>query len=316
MSSVTPVPIIMDVDTGLDDALALLMAVRSPAVDLVAVTTVAGNVNVFKSTPNTLAMLHWSGAGSIPVHRGASRPLVEPIFDASDVHGVTGLGNALLPESPHAIGADRGPAAMIRLARQRPGELTLVCLGPLTNLAIALNVEPTFPSLLKRVVVMGGAFREPGNARGRLWAEFNIALDPDAAQQVFEASWPDITVIGLDVTHRATIDHALYDRIRATRNADGLLIGEILDFTFETRERDLFFMHDALALAVAVHPDLVACEVGAVTVDASGPERGATRFVPNEGRIEVAFGVDAHRFRAEYFAALGMAEELELTADA
>jgi inosine-uridine nucleoside N-ribohydrolase len=152
-----PVPLILDVDTGTDDALALAYAVESPAIDLVAVTTVAGNVGVDRTTANTLAVLDWLGATAVPVHRGASRPLCRPHRDAMYFHDEGGLGGARLPAAIREIGHDRGPAATIRLARQRPGELTLVTLGPLTNLAIALNVEPGLPDLFKAVVVMGGA---------------------------------------------------------------------------------------------------------------------------------------------------------------
>src|SRR5215211_5664258 len=152
------VPVILDVDTGTDDALALAYAVMSPRIDLIAATTVAGNVDIEKTTANTLTVLDWLGAADIPVHRGASRPLVRPHRDASYFHDEGGLGGARLPASTRMVGADRGPAALIRLASQRPGELTLVALGPLTNLAIALNVEPELPQLLKSVVVMGGAY--------------------------------------------------------------------------------------------------------------------------------------------------------------
>ena len=307
MSKPAPMPLILDVDTGLDDALALILAVRSPLVDLLAVTTVAGNVNVFKATANTLAVLHHLGADDVPVHRGASRPLVEPIFDASDIHGVTGLGNALLPASSKEIGADRGPAAIIRMAKQRPGEITLVCTGPLTNLAIALNVEPDLGSLLKQIVVMGGAFRVPGNTKP--WGEFNILLDPDAAQQVCEAGLPNLTLIGLDVTHETIIDRALFDRLATLDHPDARVIAEILSFTFENRGRDRFFMHDPLALGVAIDPTLVTVETGTATVDQTGPERGATRFTAGEGETKVAFGVDADRFLALYLDALGITRD-------
>jgi inosine-uridine nucleoside N-ribohydrolase len=304
MSNAEAIPMILDVDTGLDDALALVLAVRSPVVDLLALTTVTGNVNIHKATANTLAVMDYLGHGAVPVHRGASRPLVEPIFDASDIHGVTGLGNALLPESGNSIGPDRGPAAIIRLAKQRPGEITLVCTGPLTNLAIALNVEPELGSLLKRVVIMGGVFREPGNVKP--WGEFNIMLDPDAAQQVFEANLPDLTVIGLDVTHQTIIDRALFDRLDASDHRDGRLVADIIRYTFETRARDRFFMHDPLALGVAIDPSLVTCEQGTVTVDVTGAERGATRFHPGIGGTKVAFGVDVQRFLTMYGDALGI----------
>ncbi len=272
------IPVILDVDTGLDDALALLLAVRDPAVELVAVTTLAGNVNLWKATANTLAVLDEIGARDIPVHRGASRPLVEPPFDASNIHGVTGLGDAVLTPSERAVGADRGPAAIIRIARARPGEITLVCTGPLTNLAIALNVEPDLPKLLKRVVVMGGAFREPGNTKP--WAEFNILLDPDAAKQVFEAEWTDLTAIGLDVTHQTTISRAQWDQLRADPSADASLAADVMQYAFLTRERSEFFLHDPLALGVAIDETFVTNETGRIEMVVDGPERGRTVFVP------------------------------------
>jgi inosine-uridine nucleoside N-ribohydrolase len=298
------VPIILDVDTGLDDALALILAVRDSETDLVAVTTLAGNINVWKSTANTLAVLDELGADMVPVHRGASRPLVQPPFDASDIHGVTGLGDAVLRPSTRHVGADRGPAAMIRLAKSRPGELTLVCTGPLTNLAIALNVEPDLPELFKRVVVMGGAFRVPGNTRS--WAEFNILLDPDAAKQVFETEWPDITAIGLDVTHQTIISRAQWQKLRSGTTVEAALASAITQYTFETRGRDEFFLHDPLALGVAIDPTIVTTEGGTVEVVTQGPERGRTIFTPGEGATRVAFGVAADRFLSRFGQALGV----------
>src|SRR5215204_5409651 len=191
------VPIILDVDTGTDDALALAYAVASPKIDLIAATTVAGNVDIEKTTANTLSVLDWLGAADVPVHRGAGRPLVRPHRDASHFHGESGLGGAQLSTSTRSIGADRGPAALIRLARQWPGALTLVALGPLTNLAIALNVEPELTQLLKWVGIMGGAYTVPGNTTPA--AEFNILVDPEAADQVFTAPFPNLTAVGLDV---------------------------------------------------------------------------------------------------------------------
>jgi inosine-uridine nucleoside N-ribohydrolase len=198
-----PVPLILDVDTGTDDALALAYAIQSPHIDLIAVTTVAGNVSVEKTTANSLAVLDWLGADSVPVHRGASRPLVRPHRDAIYFHDEGGLGGARLPASRRPVGADRGPAAIIRLALQRPREMTLVMLGPLTNLAIALNVEPGLVDVLKEVVVMGGAYRVPGNTTPA--AEFNILVDAEAAEQVFAAPFRDLTVVGLDVTQQVAL---------------------------------------------------------------------------------------------------------------
>src|SRR5688500_8099753 len=207
-TSETSMPVILDVDTGVDDALALALAVRWSRVELIAVATVAGNVDVEQATRNTLTVLDWFGATDVPVHRGASRPLARPLITATHFHGEDGLGDANLPPSQRAIGTDRGPAAMIRLARARPGELTLVCVGPLTNLAIALNVEPSLPDLVAGVVIMGGAFWVPGNITPA--AEFNICVDPDAAAQVFDAAprFKHLTAIGLDVSHQTALTRA------------------------------------------------------------------------------------------------------------
>lgn len=304
MSESARIPIVLDVDTGLDDALALILAVRDPEVDLVAVTTLAGNVNVWKATANTLAVLDELGASDVPVHRGASRPLVEPPFDASNIHGVTGLGEAALRQSARDVGPDRGPAAIIRLAKARPGEITLVCTGPLTNLAIALNVEPDLPNLLKRVVVMGGAFRVPGNTRP--WAEFNMLLDPDAAKQVFEAEWPDLTAIGLDVTHQTIISRPQWERLQQGETVESALATAITRYTFETRGLDQFYLHDPLALGVAIDPTLVSSEAGAIEMVIQGPERGRTVFNAGTGTTQVAFDVASDRFLSRFSRALGV----------
>lgn len=306
MTQQHPIPIILDVDTGLDDALALTLAVRTPAVDLVAVTTLAGNVNVYKATANTLAVLDYLGATDIPVHRGASRPLVEPPFDASDVHGVTGLGDARLAESAREVGADRGPAAIIRLAKARPGELTLVCVGPLTNLAIALNVEPDLKHWLKRVVIMGGAYRVPGNTRP--WGEFNILLDPDAAAQVFAADLPDLLAIGLDVSHQTILTRQHFEALSATVRPEARLVAQIVRYTFIGRQKDQFYLHDPLALGTGIDESFVETESGRIEVVTAGPERGRTIFHPGEGRAKVAFGVDARRFIDMFGDALGIAD--------
>ena len=126
----------------------------------------------------------------MPVHRGASRPLVRPHQDATHVHGTNGLGDAELPDPRRGIGPDRGPAAIMRLANARPGEITLVCVGPLTNLAIALNVEPACRSCCAGVVVMGGAYFTAGNITAH--AEFNIFVDPEAAEQVMRRRFADV----------------------------------------------------------------------------------------------------------------------------
>ncbi len=299
-------PIILDVDTGIDDALALALAVRSSRAELVAVTTLAGNVDVERATANTLAVLDWLGTTEVPVHRGASRPLVRPHVDAAYVHGTNGLGNADLPASVRTIGGDRGPAAIVRLATSRPGELTLVCVGPLTNLAIALNVEPGLADLLDRVVVMGGAYAVPGNVTPR--AEFNVYADPEAAAQVFAAPFPRLTVIGLDVSHQTALPRAVWEATRATGSDPhpaATLVVEVCRRSFIERGMTGFYLHDPLALAAALDPSLVTTEGSTVAVALGGEERGMT-WITGPGNVQVARTVDAERFLAGFYETLGL----------
>jgi purine nucleosidase len=299
------VPLVLDVDTGTDDALALAYAVASPGIELVAVTTVAGNVDVEKTTANTLSVLDWLGAEDIPVHRGASRPLVRSHRDASYFHDEGGLGGAQLPASTRMVGADRGPAALIRLARQRPGELTLVALGPLTNVAIALNVEPTLPELLKSLVIMGGAYTVPGNTTPA--AEFNILVDPEAADQVFNAPFPNMTAVGLDVTHQVTLTRDDWDAANAASSLPrtASLLGEVGRSAFSRLGRDVFSLHDPLSVAVAKDPTLIAVREVAIAVDTVEPELGRTRIV-GPGTVRVAASVDAERALQDFRRTVGL----------
>jgi purine nucleosidase len=299
------VPIILDVDTGTDDALALAYAVASPRIDLIAATTVAGNVDIEKTTANTLTVLDWLGAADVPVHRGASRPLVRPHRDAIYFHDEGGLGGAQLPPSPRSIGPDRGPAALIRFARQRPGELTLVTLGPLTNLAIALNVEPGLPGLLKSVVVMGGAFSVPGNTTPA--AEFNILVDPEAAQQIFAAPFPNLTVVGLDVTEQVALTGEDWDAVNAAESLhpSASLLREVGKFAFSQPGRNRIPLHDPLSVAVAIDPTLIDCQNVAIAVEAIEPERGRTR-IAGPGSVRVSTAVDAERALEEFRRTVGL----------
>lgn len=299
------VPIILDVDTGTDDALALAYAVQSPQIDLIAVTTVAGNVGIERTTGNTLAVLDWLGADTVPVHRGASRPLARPHRDAIYFHDEGGLGGARLPASTRVVGKDRGPAAIIRLALNRPGQLTLVMLGPLTNLAIALNVEPGLADLLKAVVVMGGAYTVPGNTTAS--AEFNILVDPEAAQQVFAAPFHDLTAVGLDVTTKVALTLADWDAVHASDSLPppATLLREVGKFAFSTLGQDQFALHDPLSVAVAIDPTLIKTENVTIEVEPDEPERGRTR-IAGPGSIQVAMSVNAERALDDFRKTVGL----------
>jgi len=303
-----PVPVILDVDTGIDDALALALAVQSPVCDLVAVTTLAGNADVERTTANTLSVLDWFGAAEVSVHRGASRPLIRPRHGAAYFHGLDGLGNADLPPSSRSVAAARGPAAIVQLANARPNELTLVCVGPLTNLAIALNVEPNLPRLLHAVVVMGGAYRVAGNVTPH--AEFNIFEDPEAAEQVMAAPFANLTLVGLDVTHQTSLPISVWEQltapdvIKANDNA-GQLVAKVCHEAFTTRGLKEFHLHDPLALGVALDPTLLLTEQVTVSVDLSGAERGRTR-IDGAGSTNVGTAVNAGRFVAGFMHTLGL----------
>jgi purine nucleosidase len=180
-----PIPVLLDVDTGIDDALALLYACASPDAELVAVTCLSGNAALVDTERNTRAVLELVGRGEVDVAAGRPTPLLRALEITPETHGPRGLGYGELPDPSTPASALFGPDVIVEAARRRPGELTLVTLGPLTNLAIALLAEPALPRLLRRWVCMGGAFRVPGNTTPV--SEWNVHCDPEAARLAFEA---------------------------------------------------------------------------------------------------------------------------------
>ena len=301
----TPTKIILDVDTGIDDALAIGFTVRSPMCDLIAVTTLAGNSSVEHTTRNTLDVLHLMGRSDIPVHRGASHPLSRTHVDAAYWHDENGLGGAKLPPSPAVIGADRGPAAIIRLAKEFPGEITLVCVGPLTNLAIALNVEPTLLELLAGLVIMGGVFFEHGNITDL--AEFNIYCDPEAAAQVFANDYP-MVVVGLDVTRRTILHRTSYlaTQSRSGEHEPGARLAlEVARALFTQKGKDEMALHDPLAIGAALDPSLLTYQEASVEVGLGEVDRGQTR-ITGPGKIKVANGVNAEEFTRLFHDRMGL----------
>jgi purine nucleosidase len=299
--------LILDVDTGVDDALAVAWAATRSDVELLAVTTVSGNVDVVKATENTRRVLGFVGASQVPVHRGATRPLIRSPRHATDYHGNNGVGEAELPAIDTPLGLDRGPAAIIRLALQRPGEVTLVALGPLTNIAIALNVCPELPSLLKRLVIMGGAYRTPGNRTP--YAEFNMLADPEAAEQVFGAKFSDGMVVGLDVTHQTLLHEADWHQLAGRESALPKLMYAICRRSFTVLNMDAFPLHDPLTTAAGLDPTLVTTVQGTIAVVVGGERDGQTVLTGNQdGRWRVALGVDAERFVPEFLASYGLTQ--------
>jgi purine nucleosidase len=292
-------PLLLDVDTGVDDAVAIALATRLTAHELIAVTTVAGNVPVEFATDNTLRVLAWLDV-PVPVYRGASEPLVRPLVTAREHHGHDGLGGWQVPAEPATVSNETAPEAIVRIARQHQGEVTFVFVGPLTNLAIALNLEPRVAQWVDRLVIMGGAFFGPGNVTDV--AEFNVYVDPEAAAVVVRSGIA-ATWVGLDVTHRTnlTMDHW---RALATADDPGrVLVREVTRRTLADLGRPAFHLHDPLAVAVAEHPETVTCERGGVSVDTGEHRRGATR-VTQENAVDAPGPQVARHVRQEEFDAV------------
>jgi purine nucleosidase len=248
-----PVRVVLDCDTGVDDAMAILYGLLSPGIDVVGIACVWGNTSVENATTNTLRLLEVAEQPGVPVARGAARALIgpEPVF-AGGVHGTDGQGNTNLPPPRLSVAAESGPELIVRLARENPGQLVLVPTGPLTNVAVALAMEPEIARLYREVVLMGGNFLAPGNSRP--WAEANIWHDPEAAQMVFEAGW-EITAVGLDVTLKTMLSAENLDRLRDSGTPAGVHLHRITQFYLERyasrRGRRECAMHDALALGIA-----------------------------------------------------------------
>jgi purine nucleosidase len=275
-------PLILDVDTGIDDSLALLYAAASPEAEIVAVTCVSGNVEAAQVARNTLALLELAGRGGIEVALGRQVPLVRPLRTAPETHGPQGIGYAVLPQATTALSDRHAADLIITEAERRPGEVTLVTLGPLTNLAVALVRQPELPRLLRGLVMMAGSYRSAGNTAPT--TEWNVAVDPEAMQVVL-AGWsaqpdaPRPVALGLDVTERAklTPQHLADIRDRAGGLPDSPLlrfVDDALRFYMEFHSRyDGFygaFIHDALAVAATLDSDLLRTEALTVEVELGG----------------------------------------------
>jgi pyrimidine-specific ribonucleoside hydrolase len=296
------IPVLVDCDPGQDDAIALLLALASPELELLGVTTVAGNQTLDKVTANALRVLELAGRGDVPVAAGADRPLARELVTAADAHGESGLDGPELPP-PRGRPVDGQAVDFLAersLAADRP--VTLVALGPLTNVARLLAERPDAAGSLGRIVLMGGAIAE-GNMTAS--AEFNVWVDPEAAARVF-ASGLDVTMVGLDVTNRAVLTPEHTARLRP-QGPVGAAVAAMLDFygAFYSRayEHGGCPVHDAVAVAHVARPGLLRTEHRHVEVDmSSGICRGRTvvdtrrRTVLPEPNAQVAVDVDVPAF--------------------
>ena len=295
------VPILIDCDPGHDDAIALLLALASPEVELLGVTTVSGNQTLEKTTANAIRVLELVGRGDLPVAAGADRPLERDLFVAAYVHGESGLDGPALPR-PEAEAVDQHAADFLAeriLASAEP--VTLVPTGPLTNVALLLERHKQAAARLRGIVLMGGAIAE-GNVTPA--AEFNIWADPEAARAVFR-SGVDVTMIGLDVTHKALMTPAHGERLRRAGRT-GTVVAELLEF-YSNFHREVYGfpgspVHDAVAVAHVLRPGLVETKQRNVEIECESELcRGRTvvdvwRRTDREPNAHVAVDIDAGGF--------------------
>ena len=271
MSEAEPQRIILDCDPGHDDAIAMLLAHGSPSIELVAITTVAGNQTLEKVTGNARAVATLAGVGGVPIAAGCERPLVRAAKHGGDIHGESGMDGPVLPEPTIPLDPRHAVDLIVDTVMTAPPRtITLVPVGPLTNIAMAVRREPRLARRVRGVVLMGGAYRR-GN-HGAV-TEFNIGVDPEAAHIVFNESWP-MTMVGLEVTHLALATAEVRRRIEAIRTAPARLVLELLEFYRGTyQERQGFAdppVHDPCAVAYVIDPSVLTVRPTMVDVELSG----------------------------------------------
>jgi len=289
--------IILDCDPGIDDALAIAFATASPEIDLVGLTTVAGNVELSKTTANALAVASFVGAKEVPVTPGSAAPLLRPALHAGHVHGDSGLGGAVLPPAVRVAEDGHAIDFILDTIGAAPGEITLVATGPLTNIGLALRREPRLATWVRDFVIMGGSASR-GNVNHA--AEFNIWADPEAAAIVFGAGWT-VRMIGLDVTLRARATAAIQERmgLLGTLGSQLLLpaLAQYQDSADTTGEPPV---HDVCAIVSIADPSVFDYTPAQVQVETHGTLTSGmtvTDFTPSiSHNTRVATGINADRF--------------------
>ena len=321
------IPILFDTDGGVDDCTALWYALTDPAVEVVAVTTVRGVVDATQAAANVAKVLHAAGRAEIPIAIGSDDPVgpVPAIASTEMIHGADGLGDCAIEDAPFGPGNEPADELIVRLSSERPGELTLVAVGPFTNVARAVRLDAELPARLAGLVAMGGVAHPPGNALP--WGEFNMAFDPAASHAMVHAPWPQPPLmVGLDVTHQATFGDGEFVLLAEERTPAARFLRGPLEFyrRFERQavpDRDCP-AHDLLAVMAVVDPGLLDAPVLPLTVDTGGSAawgssvvdlRAATVdvaalpdelaqlaqavFYDGKARWRVALGVDVQGFR-------------------
>ncbi len=280
-------PIIIDTDPGIDDALAILLAMASPELDLRALTTVAGNVRLDLTTANALRLAELGGRPDLPVYAGCERPLTRKLI-TGEVHGTTGMDGADLPAPKGKAQSQHGVDWLIEtLSAAAPGSQTLLPIGPLTNIATALTRAPGIARALREVIIMGGATPEKGGNMSA-HAEFNIFVDPEAAAIVFASGLP-ITLVPLDLSHQMIVTMERLERFAAISGPVGKALGGMLRFYHKGDSH----LHDPITVAWLLKPELFSGRRADVSVETTGERFGETRFAWREdGNCRVLLGGD------------------------
>jgi purine nucleosidase len=295
--------IILDSDPGHDDAVAILLALGNPNIELLGVTTIGGNQSLDKVTYNARAVLEKARATNIPVHKGCAGPMVRPLEVAASIHGETGLDGVELPVPSRPL--DEGHAVnwlIDTIMGNEPNTITLVPTGPLTNIAMAARLEPQIVERVKQVVLMGGGVHE---ANWSAVSEFNIKVDPEAAKVVFNLPWK-VTMVGLDVTHKALCTPAVQQRMNAIGTPLATFVSGLMDYFRKSYQENQRFIdppvHDPCTVAYLIDPSVLTVVKAPVDVEtAEGPALGQTvvdlrQDAPEDCHTQVGMGIDVEKF--------------------
>lgn len=294
--------LIYDCDPGHDDAVALMLAANSPELSLLGVTAVAGNQTLDNTARNACQVLQWLGREEIPVYPGCGRPMVRERVTAGDIHGKTGLDGPVFPPLRKAAEAEHAVSFLIRTLLRSGGDITVVTSGPMTNLAMALRLEPGIAEKIRRIVLMGGSYTN-GNVTPA--AEFNILADPEAAHVCFTAGRP-ITMIGLDVTRKVLCYPEIVERMARVGTSASRLFVDLMGHFCRTQKEVFGWeggpLHDPVTIASLLDPDLLTTKPMHVEIDHSGgPSYGRTNcdafgYLGLPPTADVAVDIDVPRF--------------------
>ena len=293
----TPVPVVIDTDPGIDDVVALALALTSPELDVVAITTTYGNATLQQTTRNVRSLLELVQRTDVPVYPGADRPLLRDLVTAPETHGPTGVGYAPVPA---AAAVERDLLALQRILAASPGPVVLVTLGPLTNLALALEAdEQLVRESLAGHLGMFGSLHERGSTKR--WADFNAWCDPEAADRVVRAGLGTV-MVGLDVTRRMTLTAEEVEALAGSESAITSWLGRALRFSVESHRRqgrlDGCVVNDVLPIGEVLSPGMLTLAEARLTIDlGDGDHKGRTCPDPQGGELQVALGADISKMK-------------------